>query len=65
MVKFVNTYSSIYVTPVFYGILVCWYKNSFDIDTGMNKIPSYQYYTGILPSSIGEVACIADALVYI
>ena len=32
--------------------MACQYKKYlFDINTGMNKIPSYRFYTGILPSS--------------
>ena len=35
-----------------YGMSVCWYKNFLlDIDTGMTKIPSFQFSCGILPSS--------------
>jgi len=45
-----------YSMPVFYGTPVCQYKFFLlDINTGTNIVPSYRYYTGILPSSITQV----------
>jgi len=44
-----------YSMPAFYSTLVCRYKFFLlDINTGTNIIPSYRYYTGILPSSIRD-----------
>ena len=39
---------------VFYGIPVSGIKKYLDINTGANKIPSYQFNTGILPSYIAS-----------
>ena len=35
----------------------------FDIDTGTNKIPSHQFYTGILPSSTPYSLCVDNSTV--